>query len=208
MLLWHGRDAEGDDVQKARELFKRELFGVDEPLRTRGGLFQGRSRGIRCGETAPVAAGTAFRRQIDPRHPAQAGPRGVQPHGRGGALCHQGLAAARVAPERHSDQPALRVSRRLRRQHLRGDLSLGPRLHRPRVRGRLSAHAGGEDLPVRGRALRNRHIRSRTIPRPPISRTWSGRSICPRLPTWGTRGIHAPGHGPARSMRQAAAFWK
>src|SRR6202158_2521982 len=32
MLLWHGRQAEGDETQKARELFKRELFGVDEPL--------------------------------------------------------------------------------------------------------------------------------------------------------------------------------
>src|ERR1700723_2366988 len=32
MLLWHGRGAEGDNTQKARELFKRELFGVDEPL--------------------------------------------------------------------------------------------------------------------------------------------------------------------------------
>src|SRR6202789_1360050 len=32
MLLWHGRGSEGDDTQKARELFKRELFGVDEPL--------------------------------------------------------------------------------------------------------------------------------------------------------------------------------
>jgi serine protein kinase len=32
MLLWYGRDVQGTDVQKARELFKRELFGVDEPL--------------------------------------------------------------------------------------------------------------------------------------------------------------------------------
>src|SRR5882757_5644661 len=32
MLLWYGRDVEGNDIQKARELFKRELFGVDEPL--------------------------------------------------------------------------------------------------------------------------------------------------------------------------------
>jgi serine protein kinase len=32
MLLWYGRDVEGSDIQKARELFKRELFGVDEPL--------------------------------------------------------------------------------------------------------------------------------------------------------------------------------
>jgi serine protein kinase len=32
MLLWYGRDVQGNEVQKARELFKRELFGVDEPL--------------------------------------------------------------------------------------------------------------------------------------------------------------------------------
>jgi serine protein kinase len=32
MLLWHGRTAEGSETEKARELFKRELFGVDEPL--------------------------------------------------------------------------------------------------------------------------------------------------------------------------------
>jgi serine protein kinase len=32
MLLWHGRAAEGSETEKARELFKRELFGVDEPL--------------------------------------------------------------------------------------------------------------------------------------------------------------------------------
>ena len=32
MLLWYGRDVNGGDVEKARELFRRELFGVDEPL--------------------------------------------------------------------------------------------------------------------------------------------------------------------------------
>jgi serine protein kinase len=32
MLQWHGRGVQGTDVQRARELFKRELFGVDEPL--------------------------------------------------------------------------------------------------------------------------------------------------------------------------------
>src|ERR1700680_4870688 len=32
MLLWYGRDVQGSDSLKARELFKRELFGVDEPL--------------------------------------------------------------------------------------------------------------------------------------------------------------------------------
>jgi serine protein kinase len=32
MLLWHGREVQGSEVQKACELFRRELFGVDEPL--------------------------------------------------------------------------------------------------------------------------------------------------------------------------------
>src|SRR5271168_2895564 len=32
MLLWHGRTAQGSETQKACALFKRELFGVDEPL--------------------------------------------------------------------------------------------------------------------------------------------------------------------------------
>src|ERR1700727_3129863 len=32
MLLWHGREVQGNEVQKACELFRRELFGVDEPL--------------------------------------------------------------------------------------------------------------------------------------------------------------------------------
>jgi serine protein kinase len=32
MMLWHGRDLEGSDTNKARSLFKRELFGVDDPL--------------------------------------------------------------------------------------------------------------------------------------------------------------------------------
>src|SRR3984957_6293173 len=32
MLCWHGRESPGSDTNKARELFKRELFGVDESL--------------------------------------------------------------------------------------------------------------------------------------------------------------------------------
>jgi serine protein kinase len=32
MLQWHGREGSGGDISKASELFKRELFGVDEPL--------------------------------------------------------------------------------------------------------------------------------------------------------------------------------
>jgi serine protein kinase len=32
MLQWHGREGSGSDISRARELFKRELFGVDDPL--------------------------------------------------------------------------------------------------------------------------------------------------------------------------------
>src|SRR6202167_1372054 len=49
MLLWHGRESEGDDVQKARELFKRELFGVDEPLRRVVDYFKAAAAGSDVG---------------------------------------------------------------------------------------------------------------------------------------------------------------
>ncbi len=32
MLRWHGRSAEGEDAARSRELFRRDLFGIDEPL--------------------------------------------------------------------------------------------------------------------------------------------------------------------------------
>src|SRR4051812_40421436 len=33
MLRWYGRDSDGkDEATKAQELFRRELFGVNEPL--------------------------------------------------------------------------------------------------------------------------------------------------------------------------------
>jgi serine protein kinase len=49
MLLWHGRDAEGDEVHKARELFRRELFGVDEPLRRVVDYFKAAAAGSDVG---------------------------------------------------------------------------------------------------------------------------------------------------------------
>jgi serine protein kinase len=49
MLLWHGRDAEGDEVQKARELFRRELYGVDEPLRRVVDYFKAAAAGSDVG---------------------------------------------------------------------------------------------------------------------------------------------------------------
>jgi len=49
MLLWHGREAQGTDVQKACELFKRELFGVDEPLRRVVDYFKAAAAGSDVG---------------------------------------------------------------------------------------------------------------------------------------------------------------
>jgi serine protein kinase len=49
MLLWHGRTAQGNDVQKACELFKRELFGVDEPLRRVVDYFKAAAAGSDVG---------------------------------------------------------------------------------------------------------------------------------------------------------------
>ena len=49
MLLWHGRDVDGDEIQKARELFRRELFGVDEPLRRVVDYFKAAAAGSDVG---------------------------------------------------------------------------------------------------------------------------------------------------------------
>ena len=49
MLLWHGRDGSGNDISKARELFKRELFGVDEPLARVVDYFKGAAAGSDVG---------------------------------------------------------------------------------------------------------------------------------------------------------------
>jgi serine protein kinase len=32
MLRWHGRTSDGEDAARSRELFRRDLFGIDEPL--------------------------------------------------------------------------------------------------------------------------------------------------------------------------------
>jgi serine protein kinase len=49
MLLWHGRSEQGTDVQKACGLFKRELFGVDEPLRRVVDYFKAAAAGSDVG---------------------------------------------------------------------------------------------------------------------------------------------------------------
>src|SRR3954451_3663107 len=51
MLNWHGRAAQGDvaDPGRAKELFKRELFGIDEPLSRVVDYFKGAAAGSDVG---------------------------------------------------------------------------------------------------------------------------------------------------------------
>src|SRR5438445_3664248 len=51
MLRWHGRAAQSDmpDSMRARELFKRELFGIDEPLSRVVDYFKGAASGSDVG---------------------------------------------------------------------------------------------------------------------------------------------------------------
>src|SRR3954452_12152322 len=51
MLNWHGRAAQGDvaDSGRAKELFKRELFGIDEPLSRVVDYFKGAAAGSDVG---------------------------------------------------------------------------------------------------------------------------------------------------------------
>jgi serine protein kinase len=51
MLNWHGRTAQGDgaDASRPKELFKRELFGIDEPLSRVVDYFKGAAAGSDVG---------------------------------------------------------------------------------------------------------------------------------------------------------------
>ena len=172
-----------------RELFKRELFGIDEPLEPRRRLLQGRGRGLRRGPTTAAAARAAVRRQVDDGDPAQARARGVQPHRRRRAVRAAGLADARVAAESDSRQPARRVPRRPTASTSAASCQpVGARAAGARVRGRLPAHARSSACSCpRLRASASALMR-RTIRRPPTSPTSSARSTCRRSPTVGDEG--------------------
>ena len=82
MLRWHGRasSAEATETQRARELFKRELFGIDEPLARVVDYFKAAAAGSDVGRRLLLLARAALRGQVDAGHPAEARPGGVQPH--------------------------------------------------------------------------------------------------------------------------------
>ena len=100
MLRWHGRDAqpEAPENMRARELFKRELFGVDEPLSRVVDYFKAAAAGSDVGRRLLLLLGPPSGGKSTAGDPAEARAGGVQPHRRGRAVCDQ--AARRCANRR------------------------------------------------------------------------------------------------------------
>jgi len=117
MLRWHGRAAQSDmpDSMRARELFKRELFGIDEPLSRVVDYFKGAAAGSDVGRRLLLLLGPPSGGKIDTRHSSEARPRGIQPHRRRRDLCRQGLAHAREPSQPHTREPARGIPRAVRR---------------------------------------------------------------------------------------------
>jgi len=119
--------------------------------------------------------GTAFSRQIDLAI-LLSGPRGISRTTKGRSMPSR-LAAARVAPERHSDQPCARSFATPTASHLRRDLSL--------ARDYIDRECEGDYRACRWREIFLSEARVCGIgtyaphdPRPPISRTCRvGRSV-------------------------------
>ncbi len=63
MLRWHGRDLPADtpDSPRSRELFRRDLFGIDEPLTRLVEYFEGGRGRLRCWPPPVTAARPAIR---------------------------------------------------------------------------------------------------------------------------------------------------
>ena len=71
----------GDVVSSPKTLFAGELFGIDSALERVIDYFKAAAAGSDVGRRLAAAARPAVRRQVVARDPAEAGARGVQPHG-------------------------------------------------------------------------------------------------------------------------------
>ena len=78
-LAWPIRD-EGDETHKARELFKRELFGVDEPLGRVVDYFKAAAAGSDVGRRLLLLLGPPSGGKSTLAILLKRGPRGIQPH--------------------------------------------------------------------------------------------------------------------------------
>ena len=199
MLRWHGRAAvaEATETQRARELFKRELFGIDEPLARVVDYFKAAAAGSDVGRRLLLLLG-----------PPSGGKstlaillkRGLEEYSRtdeGALYAIQRLAAAREPAQPHPDEPAGRSSASATASSISGRaVALGARLRGARVRGRFRARAGRARVPHRSLPLSASAPMRRTIRPPPTSPTWSARSTWPRWRRSAMRATRAPGPGP------------
>ena len=160
MLRWHGRAAppEATENQRARELFKRELFGIDEPLSRVVDYFKAAAAGSDVGRRLLLLLG-----------PPSGGKstlaillkRGLEEYSR---TDEGALYAIRGSPLRENPLNLIPTSLRAEFRerygvHIQGELSPWARDFVEReFEGRLRARAGRAGVPQRGLARRHRHL--------------------------------------------------
>ena len=196
-----------EDPARPRELFKRELFGVDEPLGRVVDYFKAAAAGSDVGRRlllllGPPSGGKSTMAILLKR--------GLEEYSRtdeGALYALQGLAAC--TSRRSTSIPAsLRAEfRETYGVEIRGELEpLGPR-----PPASASSRAITCKMPVERVFLAEADARRasaptrRTIRRPPTSRTWWARSTCRRSRSSATKAIRARGRGRAPCTRRAAA---
>jgi serine protein kinase len=194
MLRWHGRAAQADmsDNLRARELFKRELFGIDEPLSRVVDYFKAAAAGSDVGRRLLLLLG-----------PPSGGKstlaillkRGLEEYSR---TDEGAIYAVKGSPMRENPLNLIPASLRaeFRERYgveIQGELS-------PWARECVEREFDGDF--VRVPVERLTHLTIRPLP---ISLIWSDRWTSRKSLKLATRVIHAPGPGLAPSMPPAAA---
>ena len=190
MLRWHGRGCAPDAPvhTRARELFKRELFGIDEPLARVVDYFKAAAAGSDVGRRLLLLLG-----------PPSGGKstlaillkRGLEEYSRtdeGALYAIQRLAAAREPAESDSDEPARGVPRRATASISRASCRRG-RATSSSASSRATSCAcrSSASSSPRHRAAASAPTRRTTRPRP-TSPTSSARSTSSKVAQFGDEG--------------------
>jgi hypothetical protein len=161
MLRWYGRDGEGqDEATKAKALFKRELFGVDEPLARVVDYFKAAAAGSDVGRRlllllGPPSGGKSTMAILLKR--------GLEEYSRTDEGAMYGIKGSPMheSPLNSDSRQSAREFRDTYGVELNGRVEpVGARTLGARIRGRLPARAGGTHLYLRGHAHGRGHIRS------------------------------------------------
>ena len=141
-----------------KELFKRELFGIDEPLGRVVDYFKAAAAGSDVGRRLLLLLGPPSGGKSTMAILLKRGLEEYSHTDEGAMYALAGLADARVAAQPHPRQPARGVPRHLRRRDPGRAEPVGARSPGARVRRRLPAHAGRARLPLGSLARRRRHL--------------------------------------------------